>query len=90
MEKMKKNNPINLITNETDTYKPSTLESILVSIKSGINGGLILFGLLVLAKLLSIFIIPGKDFYISINDLIISFWGFLIVSFVVSVRLLRD
>lgn len=87
---MKKNNSINLIAIKSGTNKLSIFESILISIKSGINGALILFGLQILGKLLSIFTIPGKDFYVTINDIIISFWGFLIVSFIVSAKLLRD
>jgi hypothetical protein len=87
---MKKNNSINLNAIKSETNKLSIFESILISIKSGINDALILFGLLILGKLLSIFTIPGKDFYVTINDIIISFWGFLIVSFIVSAKLLRD
>ena len=87
---MKKNNSIDLIATKSETNNLGIFESILISIKSGINGFLILFGLIVLGKLLSIFTIPGKDFYITFNDIIISFWGFLIVSFIVCVRLLRD
>lgn len=88
-EKIKNNDPINLNPDKTGVSKQSIFLSILFSIKAGINCALILFTLLVFTKLLLFFTLPGKEFYITPNDLIISFWGFLIVSFIISARLLR-
>ena len=90
MEEIKKHSLLKSSSNETDTNKLSIYLSILISIKSGINGAMILFALLVSAKLLSFFTTSGKDFYITANDLIISFWGFAIVSFIVLAGLLKD
>ncbi len=90
MEKNKKNNSINLGANESSNNNLSIYKSILISIKAGINGALILFTLLESAKFLSYFSISNKGFYISANDLIISFWGFTIVSFIVLAGLFKD
>jgi hypothetical protein len=90
MEETNKHSLLKSRTNETNTNKLSIFLSILISIKSGINGAMILFGLLVSAKLLSFFTTSGKDFNITVNDLIISFWGFAIVSFIVLAELFKD
>lgn len=90
MEKIEKNSLLKSSTTESDTTKLSIFESILISIKAGINGALILFALLVSTKLLSFFASSDKIFYISVNDLVISFWGFAIVSFIVLAGLFKD
>jgi hypothetical protein len=60
------------------------------SIKSGVKGFFIVFSLVILTKFLSTNLIHIKEFSFSISDFVISFWGFIILSFVIFVSHIKD
>ena len=53
------------------------------SFKSGLLGFVVIFGLIIISKVLLFVTNPAKNIIININDYIFSSWGFLIVSFIV-------
>lgn len=54
----------------------------LLSFKGGIGGFIIVFSLIILTKLIALSIQEANIFAIESTDFIISFWGFIIVSFI--------
>ena len=60
-----------------------SFSGIFSSIKSGLIGFSIVFLLIVFTKLLSISTDSSKLFSLGINDLVLSLWGFIIMSFIV-------
>jgi hypothetical protein len=69
--------------NVLDNKDTSPISGIYASIKSGIVGFLIVFSLIILTKLISLSVNDVKIFSLSINDFILSFWGFIVFSFIV-------
>lgn len=63
--------------------RTTSFSCIIESIKSGIMGFLVVIILIASTKFLSSSINPHKYFNLGINDLVLSFWGFIIISFVV-------
>ena len=61
------------------------ISGIFISLKSGLVGFSIVFSFIIFTKMLLIITHPSKLFIINLNDLIISSWGFLIISFIVFV-----
>ena len=68
-------------SNKKELYKPLT--GFYQSIKGGIIGFGIISMLIILTKLLSFSLNSSKNFNFNLVDLILSFWGFLILSFIV-------
>lgn len=68
-------------TAKSETYKP--LNGIYISLKGGIVGFAIIATLIILTKLLSLSVNSAKSFNFDINDLVMSFWGFIILSFII-------
>lgn len=66
------------------------IETYFESFRSGSFGFLIVLSLIILSKLLSFSINSVEYFSISINDFIFSFWGFIILSFVVFISKIKD
>jgi len=71
-----------------ENTNPGPIVGILTSLKSGVVGFIIFFILLLGAKLLSYS--TNGMFTIELNDFIISFWGFLIISFSVFVGINKN
>lgn len=71
-----------------DENKSTQITGIFSSIKSGIIGFVVFFLLLLGAKILSYS--TSGNFTIGLNDIVISFWGFLIVSFSVFVGINKN
>ena len=69
--------------NSLENLKTTSFSGILESFKSGIIGFLVVIILIASTKFLSSSINPHKYFDLGINDLVLSFWGFIIISFVV-------
>ncbi len=68
-------------TTKSEQYKPFT--GLYISIKGGIVGFGIIASLIILTKLLSFTVNSTKNISFDLNDFILSFWGFLILSFIV-------
>lgn len=66
------------------------IETYLESFKSGSFGFLIVLSLIILSKLFSFATNSVQYFSISINDVIFSFWGFVVLSFVVFISKIRN
>lgn len=74
-----------LYSNQKATKKEiyNHFTGIYTSIKGGIIGFVIIAALIILTKLLSLSVSSAKNFTFDLNDFIISFWGFIILSFIV-------
>ena len=68
-------------SNKKELYKPIT--GIFLSIKGGIVGFGIISTLIILSKLLSFSLNSSKNFNFELTDFILSFWGFIVLSFIV-------
>lgn len=62
------------------------IKGFITSVKSGLVGFTLLFSLILVFKLLLLFTDPTKNLSINLNDLVISSWGFLIISFIVFIE----
>ena len=66
---------------KNEQFKPLT--GVYLSIKSGIIGFGIVAAFIILTKILAFAVNSAKNFNFDLNDLILSFWGFIILSFIV-------
>ncbi len=66
-----------------DNNIATPISGIYAALKSGVAGFLIVFSLIILTKLLSLSVNNIEIFSLDLNDFILSFWGFIILSFVV-------
>ncbi len=90
MQKLKKENnypPVeyNQITRGiSDSQNPESIKnrnSILNSINAGLYGFAIVMSIIIITKLLAFTVGTKEIFELKINDVIFSFWGFLVLSF---------
>jgi uncharacterized membrane protein YjjP (DUF1212 family) len=62
--------------------KLNATEILISSFKHGIQGFFIVFTLIIFAKFLAVSVNSIKDFSLGINDFILCFWAFMILSFI--------
>lgn len=88
MKTTEKENMINpLIVEEVNNPKPETVKKsifieIFLAVKSGIFAFAVVFSFSILSKSLAYSLGSAKFFSININDVLFSFWAFLIFSFI--------
>jgi hypothetical protein len=90
MRKLKKQNSYNpvkenkIISGVSEQQHPQTIKTentIISSINVGLYGFAIVMSIIILTKLLAFSVGAKEVFELNINDVIFSFWGFLILSF---------
>lgn len=66
------------------------IETYFESFKSGSFGFLIVLSLIIISKLFAFSLSSIEHFSISINDIVFSFWGFIVLSFVVFISKIKN
>lgn len=66
------------------------IETYFESFKSGSFGFLIVLSLIIISKLFAFSLSSVEHFAISINDVVFSFWGFIVLSFVVFIGKIKN
>ncbi len=78
---IKENEILSNISKENEARKGTPGKTILPSINVGLYGFTIVMTLIILTKLLAFAAGTKEIFELNINDVLFSFWGFLVLSF---------